>query len=279
MPKLSATLKKNRQPIANARKTCRFAFAQSCFTLFTNPPEYPMSNTIIQPEIPKAKATRFTLYGSRFSPYVRKIRVLCAEKSVPYELIDVNVFDPPAWFPRISPLKRIPVLHDAEAQAYGFLPDSSIIAAYLDQLFPTPPLYPTAAWARAQATWLEEFVDTDLIGRMGFEVFRPRVVSRLMGQPCDEALVQKSLTISLPPLFTYLEQHLADRRFFIGETMSIADIAVASPFVNFHHAGETLNPLLYPALAAFVTRLHARPSFANVIAQEEGTLRKLGFKQ
>jgi glutathione S-transferase len=279
MPKLSAPLKKNRQPLANTGKPYRFAFVQGCFTLFINPPECPMSNTTPQPEIPKAKAARFTLYGSRFSPYVRKIRVLCAEKSVPYELIDVNVFDPPIWFPRISPLKRIPVLHDAEAQADGFLPDSSIIAAYLDHLFPTPPLYPAAPWPRALATWLEEYIDTELIRHMGFEVFRPRVVSRLMGQQCDEALVQQSLTVSLPPLFAYLEQQLGGQQFFIGETMTIADIAVASPFVNFRHAGETLNPLLYPALAAFVTRMHARASFADVIAQEEGTLRKLGFKQ
>jgi glutathione S-transferase len=279
MPKLSASLKKNRQPVANARKPYRFAFAQGCFTLFSNPPECPMSNTTPQPEIPRAKAARFTLYGSRFSPYVRKIRVLCAEKSIEYELIDVNVFDQPPWFAQISPLKRIPVLHDAEAPGDGFLPDSSIIAAYLDRLVPTPALYPAAPWSLARATWLEEYVDTDLIGRLGPGLFFPRVVSRLMGKECDEALAQKSLTLALPPFFAYLEQQLGQHQFFISDTMTIADIAIAAPFVNFHHAGEMLTPKLYPALTEFVARMLARPSFANVIVQEEGTLRKLGFRK
>jgi glutathione S-transferase len=230
-------------------------------------------------DIPKARAARFTLYGSRFSPYVRKIRVMCAEKSIDYELIDVNVFAPPPWFASISPLKRIPILHDAQAPGDGFLADSSVIAAYLEQLFPAPRLFPNDPWLRAQATWLEEYVDTDLIGRMGGEVFRPRVVSRLMGKDCDEAVVQKALTVSLPPLFAYLEQQLTDSEFCVGDTLSIADIAVAAPFVNFRHAGETPDAALYPALAAFVRRMHGRASFESVIAQEEATLERLGFRK
>jgi glutathione S-transferase len=219
-------------------------------------------------DYPKSETVRFSLYGAALSPYVRKIRVIFAEKNVPYELFHLNVFDPPPWFAAISPARRIPVLHDAKAPGDGLLADSSAIAAYLEKLFPTPALCPADPWDYAQALSLEEYCDTDFIPRMGAEVFRPRVVNRLMGRPCDEELVQKGLTRTLPPFFAHLESRIAGRDYFVGNRLSIADITVAAPFINLAHAGEAADPQTYPALTAFLTRIHARDSFLPLIAHE-----------
>jgi glutathione S-transferase len=227
-------------------------------------------------DFPKSATARFTLYGASISPFVRKIRVLLAEKAIPYELVPVNIFAPPPWFATISPLKRIPVLHDAEAPGTGVLADSSVIAAYLEKLFPTPALYPAAAWDYAQALWLEEYCDTDLIACAGREVFRPRVVSRFLGQSCDEQLVHKGMTQSLPPFFAYLEARIAGRSHFVGDTLTLADIAVAAPFVNLKHAGERPDPATYPALTDFLGRMFARSSFAALIAEETAFLARVG---
>jgi glutathione S-transferase len=227
-------------------------------------------------EFPKAKAARFTLYGAAVSPFVRKVRVVMAEKQIPYELINVSIFDPPEWFAAISPARRIPVLHDAEAPDDGLLRDSSVIAAYLDREFPEPSLYPASAWDCAQAIWLEEYSDSDLIARVGGQVFRPRLVSVLTGKPCDETLVAKALTQNLPPFFAYLDSRIAGREYIVGDTLSIADIAVASPFVNFNHAGEAVDEGKYPALAGFVARMLARDSFRPAIAHEKAQLARMG---
>jgi len=80
----------------------------------------------------------------------------------------------------------------------GLLRDSSVIAAYLDREFPSPSLYPASAWDYAQAMWLEEYADSDLIARVGGQVFRPRLIGLLTGKPCDETLVAKALTKNLP---------------------------------------------------------------------------------
>ena len=76
------------------------------------------------------------IYGSPVSPFVRKVAGVCIEKGVPYEVEAVNVFDPPAWFREISPMKRIPVLRDrsvAEEGIAGTIPDSSAICAFIDK--------------------------------------------------------------------------------------------------------------------------------------------------
>jgi len=227
-------------------------------------------------DFPKAAAARFPLYGEAGSPFVRKIRVLLAEKQIPYELVQVNIFDPPEWFAAISPLRRIPVLHDAAAPGDGLLCDSSVIAAYLERQFPAPAFYPASAWDYAQATWLEEYSDGGLIPRIGAEVFRPRLRGWLTGQACDDTLVAKAMAESLPPYFRYLEDRIAGRDYFVGGGISIADIAVASPFVNLNHAGESVDDSRFPSLAAFLGRMLARDSFAPLIAHENAQLARMG---
>ena len=46
------------------------------------------------------------IYGSTISPFVRKVRVVLAEKGLDYKLDPVNPFAPPPEFLAISPLPR-----------------------------------------------------------------------------------------------------------------------------------------------------------------------------
>ena len=80
------------------------------------------------------------LYGSGISPFVRKIRIVLAEKGLGYKLQSINPFRPPADFERISPLKRIPVLRDSEWPEGVTMPDSSVIADYLENRYREPRL-------------------------------------------------------------------------------------------------------------------------------------------
>ena len=76
----------------------------------------------------------------------------------------------------------------------------------------------------------------------------------------DEALVAATLRDKLPPLFDFLEREVGSKSFLVGSAFSIADIAIATVFVNFAHAGETLDAARWPNLARYVGALLARPS-------------------
>lgn len=209
------------------------------------------------------------LYGSNLSPFVRKIRVLLIEKGVDYTLNQINPFRQPPEFAEISPLRRIPVLRDTDMPEPNTLPDSSVIADYLENKFPSPPLYPAAAFARARALWFEEYMDGGVFPVMGQGLFFERVVKKFQRGMTDMALCARTVQESLPPFFDYLEREISGKAFFVNEAYSIADIAVASVMVNYRHAGEELDPKRWPALAAQVAKILARPSFQMVLADEQ----------
>ncbi len=210
------------------------------------------------------------VHGIALSPFVRKVRVALAEKSVAYDVDPVVPLNVSAEYRRISPLGKIPAYTDGEKA----LADSSIICAYLERVHPTPALYPAEAYAYARALWFEEYADGGLVPIAGGKVFYERVIKPgFFQQPTDEPVVQQALEIELPPMFDYLEGQLAPgARHFVGDVLTIGDIAIASVFVNLQHAGVTVDASRWPRLAAAVGATLARPSFQLLIAEENAML-------
>ena len=86
------------------------------------------------------------LYGVSASPFVRKVRVVLAEKGIPHEREDVVPVNVSAEYRKISPLGKIPAMRDGDRT----LSDSSIICTYLERTHPDPALYPAEAVADPQ---------------------------------------------------------------------------------------------------------------------------------
>ena len=204
------------------------------------------------------------LHGINASPFVRKVRVALAEKNIPYELKPQVPFGQPPEYLKISPLGKIPCLQDGDYT----LPDSSCIIAYLERTNPKPALYPENPKEYGRALFLEEYADSKLIETLG-AVFFQRVVRKLIfKQESDETIVRNKIDVEAPKVFDWLESQIGDREWLVGTRFGIADIAVASPFVNYGHAGESVDGKRWPRLAAYLQRIHARPSFKALIEEE-----------
>jgi len=208
------------------------------------------------------------ILGANVSPFVRKTRTFCGEKNLPYTLESVNPASPPPGWREKSPLGKIPVLeHDGR-----IVNDSSIICAYLERLHPEPALYPKDPSENARATWIEEFVDGGMVPIGGPQVFRPLALMPVLTQkPPVAAVIQaaeKVVRDELGPMFAYLDSQLGANEYFVGGRLSIADLTVGSMFVNLRHAGFPPDRAKFPKLAAFVERMHARPSFKSCIEEE-----------
>jgi glutathione S-transferase len=216
------------------------------------------------------------VYGASLSPFVRKVRVMLAEKGLDYKIEYVNPFSQPPEFADISPLKRIPVLRDTDRPEPNTLPDSSVICDYIDHKWPTPALYPAEPFERAQALWLEEYADSLVAQSIGLGLFFERVVKKLIGGECNETVVTGTIRDKLPPIFDYLDKMIGARRFLVGDEFSIADIAVASMFVNYDHAGETIDSKCWPNLSRYVAEMHMRPSFGTCVDGERRFLERQG---
>ncbi len=210
-----------------------------------------------------------TVLGGGVSPFVRKVRVVLAEKGLDYQHEQVNPFAPPPGWRDVSPLGRIPAFKDGDR----IINDSSVICAYVERRFPKPALYPTDDYEYARALWFEEFADGGMTPVSGPRVFFACVLKPLMGgkpepDPADLATAEKVVAEELPKFWDYLEREIGDNEYFVGGRLTIADISVASPFVNLRHAGFAPERKRWPKLRAFLDRMHGRPSFKALIEQD-----------
>jgi glutathione S-transferase len=203
------------------------------------------------------------LYGAGASPFVRKVRVMLAEKGIEHEHDPIMPFGVSAEYKKISPLGKIPAIEDDGKP----LSDSSVICAYLERKHPQPALYPSDPYDYARALWFEEYADSALVNVIGAKIFFKKIIGpAFMNQPADPAAVQKAIDEDLPPLFDYLESQLDGKDALVGGRFSIA--GVGSQFVNLRHAGVGVDAKRWPKLARYVAAIHARPSFKALIEEE-----------
>jgi glutathione S-transferase len=208
------------------------------------------------------------LYGSTLSPYVRKTTAYAHEKGID---LDTRPTGPGASDPEFieaSPFRKIPAFRDGDFA----ICDSTAIITYLEAKFPAPAMIPAEPKSRARAVWYEEFADTILIACMGKIFFNRIVAPRFLGQPGDEAAAQAAETTELPPIFDYIEKVVPASGYLVDDQLTLADLAVASPFVNLAHAGVRPDPARLPKTVAYVENILSRPSFAPLIAAEKALL-------
>ena len=211
------------------------------------------------------------VYGSSLSPYVRKVLAYAAEKGIDVDVKPVAPGDPDPAFREASPFGKMPAFRDGD---YG-LSDSSAIIHYLEAKFPQPALIPAEAKLRGKVIWFDEFADT-IIASCSAKMFYNRVVlPRFLGKEGDEQAATAAEREELPPLLDYLEKVVPDAGgFLVGDSITLADISIASPFANFAHLGCERDQSRHGRVYAYVESILARPSFALWIEREAGFLSK-----
>ena len=208
------------------------------------------------------------LYGSTLSPFVRKVAAFAAEKGIELDLKAVGIGDPDPGFRAASPFAKMPALDD---DGYT-LADSSAICHYLEAKYPDPALIPAEAKARGRAIWYEEFADTILFACGGAMFFNRVVAPRFLGRDGDLAAADKAERETLPPLLDYLEGVIPDSGYLVGDALTLADLAVASPFANLSYCGVVIDESRYPKVVRYTAGILARPSFVGSIARETAFL-------
>ena len=206
------------------------------------------------------------VYGGTLSPFVRKTLAAAAEKGIEVESKPTRFGKPDPEFDAVSPFRKIPALRDGDFT----ICDSSAIIHYFEATKPEPALIPAEAKDRAKVIWFEEFADTILVTAAG-PMFFNRVVAPLLGMPGDEEAAKKGEK-AIEPVLDYLEGlvpalgRFLERNIVPGDSLSLADLAVAGPFANLRHLKFDLTR--WPKTKAWADHMLARPSFADMVARE-----------
>lgn len=209
------------------------------------------------------------LFGSSFSPFARKVLAFAAEKDIALETRPVGLRSTDPEFLAASPFGKIPALTDGDFS----IADSSAIVAYLDAGKPDPVLIPAEPRERARVTWFDEFAVT-IMFPVVVKMFFNRVVSPLfLREPGDMAVADRAEAEELPAVLDYIEAQVPASGYLVGDRLTLADLAVASPFVNLAHSGVDISGRT--ALSDYVEGILARPSFAFWIEREKRAIAKV----
>jgi len=211
------------------------------------------------------------LYGSSLSPFVRKVLAYAGEKGIELDLQPTGFPNHSPEYLEASPFRKMPAFRDGDYT----LADSTAIIHYLEARFPEPALIPADPKLRGKTIWFEEFGDTILCS-CGAKIFFNRIVApRFLGRPGDEEAAATAEREELPPILDYLEKVVPDAGgFLVGDSITLADIAVASPFANLAHLDVEVDPGRHGRTRAYVESILERPSFRPWIERETAYLAK-----
>jgi glutathione S-transferase len=207
------------------------------------------------------------IYGASLSPFVRKALAFANEKGVEFEHQPRMPGADDPEFREASPFGKVPGFRDEDYR----LSDSSAIAHYLEAKKPEPALIPNEPQARGRVCWFDEYADTILAPACG-AVFFNEVAAKMFGREGDPAATKLALEETIPPALAYLESQLGDGDFLVGDTLTLADLAVVSPTKNLDYGAPDFDWSAYPKVSAHRDRILARDSFAAGLAMDAGFL-------
>lgn len=212
------------------------------------------------------------VFGSTLSPYVRKVMVFGAEKGLTLELQAAGLGRGGPEFAVASPFGKMPGFKDGDFS----ISDSTAIVTYLEAKYPEPNLIPTDPQARARTIWFDELSDTIMMAASG-AIFGNRFVRpRVMKAPADHAAADAAERDLLPPIFDYLETQITASGFLVEDRLTLADISIASPFATLGCIDCKPDPARWPKTVAYVEAILARPSFAEIVVQDQAIVTAMG---
>lgn len=193
------------------------------------------------------------LLASLTSPYARKIRIILAEKALPFELVVDSPWETNTRIPEVNPLGKVPVLIADDGETFF---DSPVIAGYLETLGASPTLLPADALDAVRVRQTEALADgvTDAAVAARLETLRPE------GERSAREIARQKDKIDRG--LAELERRLDDRHAFNGGTMLLGDIAAAVALSYLDLRFPELDwRSRHPGLVPFAERMLARASF------------------
>lgn len=198
------------------------------------------------------------LIGAVTSPYVRKVRVVMAEKKLDYQFVTEDVWSADTRIAESNPLGKVPCLIMEGGEAVF---DSRVIVEYLDALSPVGRLIPAQGRERAEVkTWealADGLLDAAILARLEATWAGRSDVQR------SQAWIDRQLR-KVRDSLKAMSQGLGDKPFCSGIHLSLSDVAVgcALGYLDFRFPQIDWRTE-YPNLRRLQDKLMLRPSFID----------------
>jgi glutathione S-transferase len=202
------------------------------------------------------------LYHLPLSPYARKVRLVLAEKRLPFDLRIEKTWERRTEYLQMSPAGTVPTLVDDDGTV---VPESAVICEYLDERYAHIPLLGTTLQERVEVRRLVAWFDGKFAAEVTDNLYGEKYLRRLTqrGNP-DPAAIRMGYT-ALRYHLDYLAWLAETRRWLAGPYLTVADFAAAAHLSTLDFIGE-VDWSLSPAVKEWYARMKSRPSFRGVLA-------------
>lgn len=204
---------------------------------------------------------KLTLVSHPLCPYVQRAAISLAEKGVPFERVDIDLANKPAWFRAISPLGKVPLLRVQRNGEETVIFESAVILEFLEETQANP-LHPADPYARARhRAWIE----------FGSAILN--AIGRFYSASTEAGFLAE--TSALSAMFDRLEAEMADTErngpWFAGEHFSLVD-AVHGPVFRYLDVFDRIGDFSIldgkPFVRAWRQALKERPSIRHAVAPD-----------
>ncbi|HUR71305.1 MAG TPA: glutathione S-transferase family protein [Candidatus Limnocylindrales bacterium] len=192
------------------------------------------------------------LYDFKSSPNCQRVKVVLAEKNLPYEIVPVDLTKKEQKAPdylKMNPYGKVPVLVDDSTVLY----ESLIINEYLEEKYPSPALMPKDPSKKAKARILTDY------GMAHFDSAYQKLRMESMKDAKEQSQpIIEGAKAELKKLLQRFEDELGDQQYLLGD-FSLVDANLIPRFSRLEGFGVLPDPAL-PRLAKYIERMKARPS-------------------
>jgi len=203
------------------------------------------------------------LYHLPLSPYARKVRLVLAEKRLPFDLKAEKVWERQPAYLELNPACTVPTLVEDSGLV---IPDSRVICEYLEEAYPDVCLIPRSSMAeRVEARRLEAWFDEKFWSEVARNLLWEKTLKQSLKLGPPDANALRAGYANLKQHLTYIGWLAEHRSWLAGPNLTVADFAAAAMLSSLDFLGDVDWSVSAPA-KDWYARIKCRPSFRAILA-------------
>src|SRR3954451_8672076 len=201
------------------------------------------------------------LHHLPLSPYCRKVRLVLAEKRLPFELRVEKVWERRPEYLEMNAAGTVPTLEEDNGL---IIPDSTVILEYLDEAYPDQGLLGHTLAERIEVRRLSAWFDGRFAAEVTSNLYGEKHLRPLTGRGNPDPAAIRTGYTALRYHLDYVGWLAENRKWLAGTALSQADFAAAAHLSTLYFLGE-IDWSISPSAKDWYARIKSRPSFRGVL--------------
>jgi glutathione S-transferase len=202
------------------------------------------------------------LYHLPLSPYARKVRLVLAEKRLPFELRVEKVWARRPEYLELNPAATVPTLVEDNGLV---IPESNVICEYLDEAYPDTNLLGRTIGERVEVRRLTGWFDNKFASEVMRNLLWEKTMKQIQGLGAPEAGALRAGYANIKHHLAYIGWLAEHRKWLAGANLSLADFTAAAFLSSLDFIGD-VDWTVAPAAKDWYARMKSRPSFRAILA-------------